>query len=145
MAPHLFPDRQSRIFDVGCGQGGLLLELRRAGYVNAYGIDRSPEQVAIARERGRHGVAEGDFRSRVGQQTRFDTIIAIDVLEHIPRDLRLDTLQPFGTSLNHRGKLIARTPDAAIPFGGNYHYGDRTDEWSLTVRSLRQLDSSEPR
>ena len=43
------------ILDVACGNGYLLGELCRKANVNAYGVDISPNMIAVARERCPHG------------------------------------------------------------------------------------------
>ncbi len=51
LAAHL-PDRDSEIFDVGCGTGLTCSYLATAGYGNLDGIDLSPDMVRVAAERG---------------------------------------------------------------------------------------------
>src|SRR5438874_10164839 len=48
-----FPlDHNCSIVDLGCGSGALLLFLQEAGYLNAMGVETSPDQVEFARQLG---------------------------------------------------------------------------------------------
>lgn len=52
-------DRQPRLLEVGCGSGGLTVELLRRGATRASGVDLSAESLAMARRRADEaGVAE---------------------------------------------------------------------------------------
>ena len=46
-------DNSARILDIGCGCGGFVHFLHKAGYALAEGVDVSKEQVELSRERGR--------------------------------------------------------------------------------------------
>jgi 2-polyprenyl-6-hydroxyphenyl methylase/3-demethylubiquinone-9 3-methyltransferase len=77
-----------RVLDIGCG-GGLIAEpLTRLG-ASVTGLDPSPANIAAAR---RHAVAQGlaiDYvigtsDELVAQGRRFDCVIALEVIEHVP-------------------------------------------------------------
>ena len=44
-----FPDKNTKIFDVGFGNGVFLYKLAKQDYVNLYGIDYSPDSVQLAK------------------------------------------------------------------------------------------------
>ncbi len=44
-----FPDKNTKIFDVGFGNGVFLYKLAKQEYVNLYGIDYSPDSVQLAK------------------------------------------------------------------------------------------------
>ena len=44
-----FPDKNTKIFDVGFGNGVFLYKLAKQAYVNLYGIDYSPDSVQLAK------------------------------------------------------------------------------------------------
>ena len=44
-----FPDKNTKIFDVGFGNGVLLYKLAKKDYINLYGIDYSPDSVQLAK------------------------------------------------------------------------------------------------
>ena len=79
----VIPDRQARLLDVGCANGGLLKELRELGYSRLCGIDPSPACVQAAKALG---IAEG-FVGTLSELPpgagEFDGVILSHVLEHV--------------------------------------------------------------
>lgn len=138
LLPRLPEDRDVAVVDVGCGQGDLVAWLIDEGYRHAGGIDVSPEQVAIAHERGRDTVRLGDFR-QVLEPGSLDVVVATDFLEHFDKFEVLGILDHCREALRDGGRVVFRVPNAVSPFGGNYRHGDATHECSFTARSLRQL------
>lgn len=77
-----------RVFDIGCGWGGMALEIaRRAPGVEVLGITLSEEQLKVARARAvEAGLAERvrfelvDYRDVTG---RFDRIVSVGMFEHV--------------------------------------------------------------
>jgi 2-polyprenyl-3-methyl-5-hydroxy-6-metoxy-1,4-benzoquinol methylase len=137
--PLLPPPSAGPVIDIGCGQGHLVRLLLDDHY-DAYGVDVSPEQVAIAHAAGMDRVRHGDFRDiLLGQRGEFAAVTATDLLEHLAKEEVLDTFDCVATALMPGGRLIARVPNAVSPLGGYIRYGDFTHESSFTARSLRQL------
>lgn len=138
--PFLPSDRAAQILDVGCGQGDLVAEFHRAGYLSAEGVDVSPEQVALAHRRGIGSVMQGDFAEALEQRAgRLDVVTATDFFEHLTKTEVLHALDRVLHALRQGGVLIGRVPNAVSPFGGNYQHGDFTHETSFTARSIRQI------
>ena len=76
-----------KILDIGCGWGGLSLDLAREGSADVVGVTLSEEQLAAARERAArtglsHNVRFGltDYRAVDGQ---FDRIVSVGMFEHV--------------------------------------------------------------
>ena len=74
-----------RVFDAGCGSGGLLVALREAGVAECRGIDFSTAAVARCRERGLD-VSFGDLSRRQPIDQRADLCICFEVAEHLPAE-----------------------------------------------------------
>ena len=76
------PEREARILDAGCANGGLLVSLRRLGFNQLLGLDPSPTCVANTRARGIEAVAGWltELPQDIGQ---FDCVILSHVLEHV--------------------------------------------------------------
>jgi 2-polyprenyl-3-methyl-5-hydroxy-6-metoxy-1,4-benzoquinol methylase len=110
------------VIDIGCGQGDLVRLLAADGY-DAEGIDVSPVPVAE-------------------RKSQLAAVTAIDLLEHLPKDEVLDTLDHVARALAPGGVFIARVPNAASPLGGYVRYGDFTQESSYTARSVRQITAA---
>jgi len=141
--PNLPADRATRILDIGCGQGELVRQLALDGYVNAAGVDISPEQVAAAHAAGNASVEVGDLlevlERRIGD---CEVVLALDLVEHLTKKEVFRTFDRVFGALSPGGLFIARVPNAVSPFGGNYRYGDFTHETSFTARSLTQLSGA---
>ena len=75
----------SRILDAGCGSGRTLDELE--DYGTATGVDIDDTAVAAARARGHDAVPAAIERLPFAEAS-FDLITCLDVLEHLPDDVR---------------------------------------------------------
>ena len=73
-----------RILEIGCGSGALLEDLQEKNAV--YGMDVADAALKICRERGLDCVSMGDVTALPYGDEAFDTVIAIDVLEHIDNE-----------------------------------------------------------
>jgi 2-polyprenyl-6-hydroxyphenyl methylase/3-demethylubiquinone-9 3-methyltransferase len=89
----------SRVFEIGCGDGGLNRRLRELGH-DAIGVD-------VSEERGKfgpncyYGSAYDDLAGRFG---RFPTVVSLEVIEHCyyPRKFAatvFDLLEPGGRAI----------------------------------------------
>ena len=127
------PNTDQRILEVGCGCGCLLAALRNRGYAQSLGVDLDPALVQHGRAVLGVDIAQGGWRTYLeGAEGSFDTIIAIDVLEHLSRDEVLPTLKITRKRLASGGRLILRTPNALCPFVLPFLYGDLSHEFLIT-------------
>jgi SAM-dependent methyltransferase len=118
-----------RALDFGCGVGRLSIPLaRRAAHV--VGCDVAPTMLAHARENAvRAGVRNAEFATDLPEE-RFDFILSLLVLQHIPTSTGyalfaklLDSLAPNGVAALHvtlrrpggRLRRIARAIRARVP------------------------------
>ena len=112
-----------RLLDVGCANGGLLLEASRLGF-QASGIEPAPGMAAVAMQRTGCPVRVGTLRGALLAPVSYDVVTAFDVLEHMPdigealRHLRRATLP--------EGLLAVTVPD----FGGWWARGSGA-RWPL--------------
>lgn len=79
-------DKNSKILDVGCSGGPLLLEMKNRGFDNNYGVDISTDAISLCKKRGLQNVFVSDATKLNFQDNEFDIVIASDVLEHIKDD-----------------------------------------------------------
>lgn len=96
------------ILEIGCGTGGITKELTKWGKVT--GVDTSKEAIEICRKRGISHLIVADFNNLSKEQlnTKFDLILALDVLEHIQDDIR--TLKKVRSYLKKNGYFFASVP-----------------------------------
>jgi len=98
------------VLDIGCGNGALLIEMRKLGSWKLCGIESSASAVSLARRRG-FDVRLGDATSESAtlfEPQSFDLIISAEVIEHTynPRGL----LRQAHTLLKPQGRLVLTTP-----------------------------------
>jgi cyclopropane-fatty-acyl-phospholipid synthase len=113
-----------RVLDIGCGWGGLALEIARTCQARVTGITLSGQQLEVARKRAaQEGLADRvnfelvDYRDVTGS---FERIVSVGMFEHVgPKHYRAffdavtDRLTPDGAALIH--SIGARTDGG----GGN--------------------------
>jgi 2-polyprenyl-3-methyl-5-hydroxy-6-metoxy-1,4-benzoquinol methylase len=103
---------QARILDIGCGHGYALFWLsQRFPSARLEGVEIDPVQVAECQQAAEANgythlqFKEGTFQD-INEQSAYDLIITIDVLEHVPDDSGMlrkmaNILRPGGTALIH--------------------------------------------
>jgi SAM-dependent methyltransferase len=105
-----FADRDARILDIGCANGGLLAELRGLGFTRLSGIDPSPacvRRLAVLNFPGWQGTL-----TRLPEQVgTFDCVILSHVLEHL-LDLRA-SMSALSSLVSYGGFVYAEVPDAS--------------------------------
>jgi 2-polyprenyl-3-methyl-5-hydroxy-6-metoxy-1,4-benzoquinol methylase len=131
--------REARILDVACGGGKLLQFYLDAGYTNIYGVDVSPEQVALARQVTRN-VAQANVLHYLREHpASFDLISGLDIVEHFRKDEVLEFLDLCFAALKPGGKLVLQTPNAESPWMTSVRYGDFSHELGHSPNALSRL------
>ena len=101
-------DNKSRILDLGCCGGSLLLSLQKQGFSNLHGIDLSENAIKLCKSRGLPNVSLMNGEKMEFKDNSFDVIIISDVLEHIKNDSA--ALEESLRVLRPSGKLIVFVP-----------------------------------
>ncbi len=105
------PDSSSRIFEIGCGSGQLLKQLRDRGFSNVLGSDPSPSCVRAAEQiYGIPAIACTVFTVPQPPEP-YDFLILVGVMEHI-RDLDRAVHQ-LHCLLAAKGRVYIEVPDAS--------------------------------
>lgn len=137
------PSRDSRILDVGCGEGALLRAIQSLGYTNAEGIDVSEQQIHLALERGTLNVEQQDALAFLAnREAQWDCVLTVDVLEHFSPDEAMLLSANISRALSMGGVWIVQVPNAVSPLFGAYQFGDFTHRSIYTAMSLSQLFKS---
>ena len=103
-------DRDARIVEVGCANGGLLRWLVSLGYRNVIGVDPAPACVRRAAEvKGARALVGTLFDMPAGALDA-DCVVLSHVLEHV-QDVR-GALQGMRASLRRGGVIYVEVPDA---------------------------------
>jgi len=80
-------DPGARLLDLGCGTGGVLRDWRSR--CRCVGVDGSRTALQICRRKGFESVAQGDFDALPFAAGSFDTVLMLDVLEHVGDEIAL--------------------------------------------------------
>jgi cyclopropane-fatty-acyl-phospholipid synthase len=112
IAAKLLLKRNQKVLDIGCGWGGLAIDLARRSDVRVDGVTLSQEQLLFARERAEaagmdHGV-HFELRDYRKLDSTYDRIVSVGMFEHVGapyyhaffRKLH-DLLTPDGVALIH--------------------------------------------
>ncbi len=126
---HHFNNRTDlKILELGCGTGGMLGTLARFGEVT--GFDISPVAVDYCRAKGFEAVRVQDISTInvSGEHTKYNLVLALDVLEHIQDDVL--AMQKVHTLLANDGLFFVNVPahkflwsehDEALEHKRRYH------------------------
>lgn len=135
---YLRPPKDSRILDIGCGNGSLLFALRRLGFTNLYGIDPYSKSLS------EHCITIKNHASEL-LENQFDIIIFNHSLEHVPNPIKV--LRESARLLSSSGKVLIRVPLIPnLPFllyGFMWYQFDSPRHRTIfSFNSLRHLISS---
>lgn len=96
-----------KILDVGCGSGRGMEEFKKYGEV--FGFDISPEALDFCRQRGLKNVQLADLNQKLPyDDNSFDLVVALDVLEHVEKDVF--ALSEIKRILKENGRFLLSVP-----------------------------------
>ncbi len=104
------PDRDARIVEVGCANGGLLRWLVSLGYRNVIGVDPAPACVHRAAEVEGARALVGTLFDMPAEAMDADCVVLSHVLEHV-QDVR-GALHGMRAALRRGGVIYVEVPDA---------------------------------
>ncbi len=117
----LLEDGQS-VLDIGCGWGGMALEIARSAEVSVHGITLSEEQLAIAAQRGDGTNASFSLTDYRDVKGSFDRIISVGMFEHVG-------VPNYDTFFRKIASLLADDGVAVIHSIGRKDGPDITNSW----------------
>lgn len=99
---------KDRLLEIGCGNGFMLLEAKRQGYCEVWGVEPSEDAVRQAPETIRRYIKQTVFRPKLFPKNYFDTVCFFQTFDHISHPNNFlkacfDLLKPGGLILafNH--------------------------------------------
>lgn len=125
-----------RVLEIGFGNGSFLGFARAQGW-SACGTEANPLLVDIAAQAGFDARPASDLATFAPGS--FGLVVAIDVLEHIPRTEILDFLAAVKTLLGSGGHFLARFPNGDSPFGLRNQNGDLSHLTAIGINKARYL------
>ena len=106
MFAHLPLAPQPRVLDIGCGDGLFFDRLIKLG-ARVEGLESSAELVSAA-TRQRYPIHLGPFDESFVPDQRYDLVLMLDVLEHLPQPL--SALRQAAALLEPKGYLVITVP-----------------------------------
>jgi 2-polyprenyl-3-methyl-5-hydroxy-6-metoxy-1,4-benzoquinol methylase len=130
-------DKKLPILDIGGGFGQMLLRLRDSGFSNIKGIDIGNESVDFCRSKGLDVTLIESIQAYASEnQGKYQLILMSHVLEHIPKELTIETLHAIRSMLAPGGSYIVMVPNAQSNTGVYWMYEDFTHHLLFTAGSL---------
>jgi len=133
-------DRNSRVLDVGCGDGYFLKFLQSEGFSKLEGVDASNDRLEICKKYVTPTVYHSEAIEWLNAHpNEYEFISAHHIIEHFTDDKLIPFVQALARSLKENGRLILTTPNATSPWAGYNHYHDLTHRRLFATDSLSQL------
>jgi len=139
LEPFLPENKESNILDIGCGFGLFMTTMEEKGYSRLTGVDISKSAVELCNKRNMNVSLIENIIDYTDKYTgeKFDFILLSHVLEHIKKDVVIQTLESIRTKLLvPAGKIIIAVPNAQANTGAYWAYEDFTHETLYTSGSL---------
>jgi len=118
LSRRLFSKGKLKILDAGCGTGGLLSELSKAGH-EAEGFDFSEEALNFCHQRGLDKVFKANINDWLPNPGSYDLIVSMDVLCHKWVQDEIQVLRSLASGLNDKGLIMINYP--AFPLLSRHH------------------------
>ncbi len=130
-------DKELNILDIGCGLGQLLINLKNRGFSNLCGVDINKESIEICKKNNLAVEEITDIREYAKKSTvKFDRVVMSHVLEHIDKEIIIDTLIYVKKYLLKEGGIfLLMVPNAQSPTGAYWRYEDFTHTILFTAGS----------
>jgi len=130
-------DRAAAVLEIGCGRGYALMALGDLGFTHLTGIDADPGQVRHCLDEKLpvlHTPDSGEYLRR--HPENWDLVLALDVLEHLPRHEQMGFVESIRRSIRPGGTFICTVPNANSSMAVRQRYIDWTHRISFTEHSL---------
>ena len=111
-------NKNKKILDIGCAEGGTVYELRKQGYI-CDGIEIEEGRAKIARNHIKDlaEITVGDITKSIKISEKYDIVIMRDVIEHIAEKKK--ALSNISDLLNNNGILFLTFPLKFSPYAGH--------------------------
>lgn len=135
LARRLPGNKDAPILDFGCGFGQFVRQVRLRGYTRALGYDIEPTALDYC-EKNDIPVVDGRGLDLADHQGRYDLIYCSHVVEHLPKEIVIETLGKLRRLLNPEGVLLVCVPNGQSNTAAYWAYEDFTHYTLYTAGSL---------
>lgn len=130
-------DKESKILDIGCGNGLFLNFLLNNGYKNIQGIDNNSINIEKCVNKGLNAICMDIFKFLNDVTEKYDCVVLLNILEHFPKEEGYKLLMLVNSILDTNGRIIITVPNMANPItAGRGRYADITHEIGFTQESI---------
>ena len=127
-----------KVLDIGCGSGLMLKSLEELG--QTFGMDMSDEAIAFSKKTFNGEVKKGYLPDQLPYpENFFDLITALDVIEHIDKDV--DSLKSIRSRLNSNGKAIITVPAYMFLWSKFDELNEHKRRYTLTELNAKLLQA----
>ena len=131
--------RGIRVLEIGFGNGGFIAWARSQG-ADIAGIEINAEMRDAARRAGFTAI-DATLAELAMQPTRYDIVVAFDVIEHWDAAELIENFQHIRTLLADGGLFVSRFPNGQSPFGRVFQHGDFSHKSTLSTYKIEYLAS----
>lgn len=128
--------KNSRILEIGCARGTLLLTLKRLGFENLEGVELDDAQANMCKSQGLKVSQTSAYEFLQKSLEQYDIIFMLDVLEHMPKPEQMKTLKAIFETLSDDGLLFLSVPNALAPLSHYFEHIDWTHYCAFSPTSL---------
>jgi SAM-dependent methyltransferase len=127
-----------KVLDIGCGSGLMLNALEDAG--QTFGMDMSDDAISFSKEIFKGKVEKGLLPDQIPyDENYFDLIVALDVIEHIDRDV--DSLRAIRSRIVENGKAIITVPAYMFLWSAFDELNEHKRRYTLTELNTKLLQA----
>jgi 2-polyprenyl-3-methyl-5-hydroxy-6-metoxy-1,4-benzoquinol methylase len=131
--------RGVRVLEIGFGNGGFIAWAKNQG-ADVAGIELNAEMRDAARRAG-FTAFDATLAELAAQPTRYDIVVAFDVIEHWDAAELIENFQHIRTLLGDGGLFVSRFPNGQSPFGRVFQHGDFSHKSTLSTYKIEYLAS----
>ena len=135
------PSKSCKILEIGPGMGEGVAYLNGRGFRNIDIVDNDKNVLAVVADRFDvdKKYCVDDLTAIDDKAGKYDLVILIQVLEHLPLDQQAKIVGMLFSHLTKNGVMIIVVPNANNPLGMTERYGDLQHQNSFTQQSLVDL------
>ncbi len=134
IAASFIPKNKKKLLDIGAGVGLIEEYIEKQGLnLEVEGIDISDQSIKLLKKRFKGKFRKGSIYDTLYEKETFDTVLALEVLEHIPPVKIFDILKKIHRFLKPRGCFIGSIPLNEKLWSMSLNENSHLREYSLDV------------